>query len=88
MESTNQSQLETPSETIETEAKTDNKKSSKGMLIGMIICAVLAVGGIGFGVYEYLNPHVVVKTESASVVDSAVKAENTQNYIYIGDWGG
>ena len=62
-------------------------KKSKVMLIGMIICAVLAVGGVGFGVYEYLNPRVVVKTESVSVVDSAVKAENTQNYIYIGDWG-
>jgi len=27
-------------------------KTGKGMMIGMIACAVLAVGGIGFGVYE------------------------------------
>jgi len=28
------------------------KKEGKGMMFGMIACAILAIGGIGFGVYE------------------------------------
>ena len=45
----------TINQTMETEAPTAsaplNKKEGKGMLIGMIACAVLAVAGIGFDVY-------------------------------------
>ena len=34
------------------------KKSSKGMLIGMILLAVVAVGGIGFGVWAMMDGNV------------------------------
>ncbi len=31
------------------------KTESKGTMIGMICCSILAIAGIGFGVYEYLQ---------------------------------
>ena len=31
------------------------KKEGKGMMFGMIACAILAIGGVGFGVYEMMQ---------------------------------
>ena len=91
------------------------KKESKGMMMGMMMCAVLAIAGIGFGVYEMLQANsakqqiadlkveikkddgttttletdkIEVKEEDKTIVisDSAVTA-NTEDYIYIGEWG-
>ena len=33
----------------------EKKKSGNGMLIGMILCVILAVGGIGFGVWAIID---------------------------------
>lgn len=72
MESTSQSQPEISSATIRTEAITDKPKSSKGMLIGMIICAVLAVGGVGFGAYG------IIQEDQAKEQIADLKAKITQ----------
>ena len=31
------------------------KKNSKGMLVGLTLCLILAAGGIGFGVWAMTN---------------------------------
>ena len=31
------------------------KKEGKGMMMGMMMCAVIAIAGIGFGVYEFMQ---------------------------------
>ena len=33
----------------------DKTKKSKGMIIGMVVLALIAVGGIGFGVWAFLS---------------------------------
>ena len=33
----------------------ENKRKNNGMLVGMILLAVLAVGGIGFGVWAMVD---------------------------------
>ena len=49
------------------------KKQGKGMMIGMICCAVLAAGGIGFGIYEMSQ----VKTAKQQISDMKVEIKNT-----------
>ena len=43
----------------------DKSQKSKGMIVGMIVLALLAIGGVGFGVWAYLdgNARVAEKDE-------------------------
>ena len=61
-------------------ANTGTAKKGKGMMFGMIACAVLAVAGIGFGIYEYIQSgDKSVKIAELSAKLDLVKMEtNTQ----------
>ncbi|MBR3232959.1 hypothetical protein IKF74_01605 [Candidatus Saccharibacteria bacterium] len=91
------------------------EKSGKGLKAGMAICAILALGGIGFGIYEMsqvktakqqiADLKIEVKKDDGStttietdkievkeadktvVITDSANAENTKEYIYIGEWG-
>ena len=47
------------------------KKQGKGMMFGMIACAILAVGGIGFGIYEMSQ----VKTAKQQIADLKIEVK-------------
>ncbi len=47
------------------------KKEGKGMMIGMICCAILALGGIGFGIYGFF-----FKKPSTSDALEAIKSDS------------
>ncbi len=63
----------------------DKPKKNKGMIIGMIILAFLAAGGIGFGVWAYLdgNSRVTKKDEQISELQNqlAEQPENEETII-------
>ena len=42
----------------------EKQKKPKGMLIGLISCAVLAAGGIGFGIYEMIQNQAISRNMS------------------------
>ena len=48
------------------------KKESKGMMIGMIMCSVLAVAGIGFGVHEMAQANSV-KQQASEIKEESKK---------------
>ena len=50
-------------------------KKSTGTTIAMIICALLAVFGIAFGVYEFLNNNK--KTEQISNLETELETKNS-----------
>lgn len=50
------------------------KKSGKGMVFGLILCAILAVGGIGFGVWEMMDGET-----QKSGLNEQINALKTQN---------
>ena len=56
------------------------KKKSNGMLFGLIFAIILALGGIGFGVWMMMNPKCDTPENNTSDVDTA-------KYIYVGEWG-
>ena len=47
------------------------KKEGKGMMFGMIACAILAIGGVGFGVYEMMQAG-----QSKQISDLKVEIKN------------
>lgn len=67
------------------------KKSSKGMLIGMITCAILAAGGVGFGVYELeeaakfsqqiSNLKAEVENRDATIAELQIVAETSEREL-------
>ena len=63
----------------------DKPKKNKGMIIGMISLAFLAAGGIGFGVWAYLdgNSRVTKKDEQISELQNqlAEQPENEETII-------
>lgn len=94
----------------------DKPKKSHGMLYGMILLAILAVGGIGFGVWAMMDGNSqmakkdeqiadlrgqlaekseVVVEDNTTVVDddegsdstTSTSVVNTEDYIYVGEWG-
>ena len=96
----------------------DNKqKSGNGLKIATAIACVVAVCGIGFGVYGMMQssqkdsqisdlkvqikendgtittietPEIETTTDNGTtitIVDSPVKNENPEDYIYVGEWG-
>lgn len=96
-------------------AEAKGKKSSKAMLAGLICAIIVAVAGIGFGVFmmisaqdteqsykkqvsnlqsqiSQLNAAAAGETITVTVNDEEVQlgpelAENTEDYIYVGEWG-
>ena len=52
------------------------KKKGKGMLYGMILCAVLAIGGIGFGVWMMMDGNTQKETLNTQI--SALKQQNNE----------
>ena len=64
-----------PSENIMTQGVSEKKKGSKGMLYGMILCAVLAVGGIGFGVWTWMDGNT--QKDSLNQQISELKKQNS-----------
>ncbi len=81
----------------------DKPKKNTGMTIGMIILALLAAGGIGFGVWAYLSGNqkeaklneqvselqsqLAERPEVVDDVTSIDIAGDAANYIYVGEWG-
>ena len=79
----------------------DEKKGGKGMLFGLILCLLLAAGGIGFGVWEMMDGNTAKadfenqiadlkkqNNELRDKLDGASRAEgDTADYIYVGEWG-
>ena len=52
------------------------KKSSKGMLYGLILCLILAVGGIGFGVWAMMDGNT--QKEQLNTQISSLKKQNNE----------
>lgn len=78
------------------------KKGGKGAIIGMVIFAILALGGIGFGVWTWMDGNTQkdalnnqisdLKKQNGELLDKMAEAGggsdvNTEDYIYLGDWG-
>ena len=58
------------------------KKKSHGMLFGLIFAIILAIGGVGFGVWTMMNP----KTDTPNCSNTGSDVDPGE-YIYIGEWG-
>lgn len=52
------------------------KKPGKGLIIGMIVCAIIAVGGIGFGVWAMMDGNT--QKEQLNLQISALKNQNNE----------
>ena len=67
----------------------EGKKGGKGMLYGMILCAILAIGGIGFGVWAMMdgNSQVAKKDEQISELREqlAEKSETVEENTTVED---
>ena len=57
-------------------AGTKEKKGGKGMLIGLILCLLLATGGIGFGVWAMMDRSTTKDNLNAQIV--SLKAQNSE----------
>lgn len=69
---------------IKVAEKTEIKeKSSKGMLFGLILCAVLAVGGIGFGVWAMIDGNT--RTDSLNSQITSLREQNSNLLDQVGD---
>ncbi len=64
-----------PPENIMAQGVSEKKKGGKGMLYGMILLAVLAIGGIGFGVWAYMDGETQ-KNNLNEEIDSLKKQNN------------
>lgn len=64
------------SENIMAQGVSEKKKGGKGMLYGMILCAVLAVGGIGFGVWTWMDGNT--QKDSLNQQISDLKKKNSE----------
>lgn len=74
-------------------------KKSNGMVLGMILLALLAIGGIGFGVWAYMNSNNQPAPQQGGTADcDCEKCEveddtddettvDPTDYIYVGEWG-
>jgi uncharacterized protein HemX len=54
----------------------EKKKGGNGMLYGMILCAVLAIGGIGFGVWAMMDGNSQKNSYEEQI--SALKKQNNE----------
>ena len=64
-----------------TEGSSEKKKGGNGMLIGMILCAILAIGGIGFGVWAMMdgNSQVAEKDKQIANLNRQLAEKNQIN---------
>lgn len=58
------------------------KKSNKGMILGMVLLALLAIGGIGFGVWAYMDGNAQKDNLNSQITD--LKAQNAKLLEQIG----
>lgn len=100
-------------------SEVENSKKNTGMIAGMVALAVIALGGVGFGIGQTISANnqlaakdseiasLKVKTTSPNGTKTEMEAEtvtvtspdgtvteiaetpavNTEDYIYIGEWG-
>ena len=76
----------------------EKKKGGNGMLIGLVLCVIAAVAGIGFGVWVMMDGNTqkdnyekqisslrnqINELQEKTSEDAADKGE----YIYVGEWG-
>ncbi len=54
----------------------DKPKKNNGMLIGLILCLLLAVGGIGFGIWAMMDGNAQKDALNSQI--SALKAQNNE----------
>lgn len=65
------------------EAEADKPQQNKGMLIGLIVAAVVAVGGIGFGVFSMISGNQ--KTDNLNKQIATLKSQNSELQNQIAD---
>ena len=78
------------------------KKSNLAMILGMVLCAVIAIGGVAFGIIMMNNKNTsdanyaqqisaLKKTNAELLEEVSAAAEeedvDAADYIYIGQWG-
>ena len=51
------------------------QKGGKGMLIGLILCLILAIGGIGFGVWAMMDGNSQIEALNAQI--TSLKSQNS-----------
>lgn len=61
----------------------NKKKSGKGMLYGLILCLILAVGGIGFGVWAMMDGNSQIAKKDESIKD--LKQQNSKLLEQLSD---
>ena len=67
------------------------EKKRNGMLAGLILCIILAIGGVGFGGYEMISSNQkiadlkneITALKAAQIVDESEDGE----FLYVGEWG-
>ena len=59
------------------------KKTGNGMLIGMILCALIALGGVGFGVWAMMDGNTQKEQLNSQI--SAIKKQNEELLNKIND---
>lgn len=57
-------------------AEAKEKKGSKGMLIGLILCLLLAAGGVGFGVWAMIDGNTTKDNLNAQI--NSLKSQNSE----------
>lgn len=77
----------------------DKPKKNSGMMIGMIVLLILAIGGIGFGIWAMMDGGTQktnyekqisdLRAQNAELLEKVGEDEeiNTEDYIYINEWG-
>ena len=54
----------------------EKNKANKGLLFGLILCLILAIGGIGFGVYEMIDGNA--KVDKLNKQNNALQVQNNE----------
>lgn len=78
--------MEQTNQNIETDKKIDKpveKKQNKGLMIGMIACAVLGVGGLGFGIYEMMQTNDL--NQKIKKLETELRNEKARSSYYKGE---
>lgn len=80
--------------TVETPTPAPADKKSKGPVLGMALLAILALAGIGFGIYMFMDSNKKadeikdLKSKISTLEQGASTNEaESGDYIYIAEWG-
>ena len=72
--------MEAPETTPETPSMVvqdpDKKQTNKGMILGMVLLAILAIGGIGFGVWTMMDGNQ--QKEQLNTQINTLKTQNSE----------